>query len=914
MYARLSARVGRLSRLEVGALIVAAVAVLWMVTGASERRGAAGLVAGIGLLTAALARLANAKQQTELAMAQVDLMVRSSPVGMAFVDRRLRFVEVNETLARLNGRSVVEHLGRRIDEMDGFRETELAELAAEVLRTGHARLDVPLSRRDVRVAAGCYPVRAPDGAIDGVGIVVREVTVEHQRDVLLDRVTRLQELASSLASTGTVDEVVDAAIDLLLPATSARAAAFCVKEGEDVVIKGSIGYDEQTVAQTSTFRVTEDLPVAVAVSTARTVTASNREEALERWPNLDTSSVWGDAMSLAAVPMRGESGVIGAIGLRFDEEHDFDGEQIAFLVAVATHCATAYERAIAFEAERAARRDAEAASQRLLYLVEATTVLSQSLDPEATMQRLAELAVPAIADWCAVHLVRGDVAVPVAIASENPEATAMVRALSERHPVPIDAPAGLGAVVRTGEPVVMRSVTQDAVEASTSEAEVVDLLSRLRSIAIVPMMFQGKVLGTVTLSNVTDRRLGSAEVDLARELAARAAQAVSNAQLFQDRTRVASTLQASLMPTSPTLIPGVDVATRFVPAAEGLDVGGDFYDVFRLGTLEEPAPTWALVIGDVRGKGADAAAITGIARATIRATALDETSPSVMLARLNQVLLAASRDDTYSSETGEPRFCTVCVAAITPTAAGADIVLAVGGHPLPYVVRSSGAVEQVGNHGGLIGVMSTPGITDAKVHMDPGDSFVLYTDGVTEQHAGRTFFDEEELGRVLSGCSTRTATEIAERIEQSARAFVDGGLKDDLAVVVARIAPTSATGTVSRSELPADDRAAALARRFVSETLEGLGVELPETAVLLASELVTNALLHGAPPLHIEVLATPEGVRVAVTDGHPDLPTLRVAGQEDEHGRGLLLVEALAARWGVDANPPGKSVWFELEL
>jgi hypothetical protein len=226
------------------------------------------------------------------------------------------------------------------------------------------------------------------------------------------------------------------------------------------------------------------------------------------------------------------------------------------------------------------------------------------------MQRLAELAVPTLSDWCAVHIVEDGFAQPVAMASEDPNATAMVRDLSERHPVPIDAPAGLGAVVRTGQPIVLRSVTMDAVRASTDESEVVDLLSRLRAIAILPMTYQGKVVGTVTLSNTTDRELTDADVQLATELAARAAQAVTNARLYTERTKVAETLQASLMPPSTPIIPGVDVATRFVAVADGLDVGGDFYDVFDTGG------DWAMVIGDVCGKGPEAAAVTAIARST----------------------------------------------------------------------------------------------------------------------------------------------------------------------------------------------------------------------------------------------------------------------------------------------------------
>lgn len=734
------------------------------------------------------------------------------------------------------------------------------------------------------------------------------------RDLLIERVTRLQELTAALAVTATVDEVVAESVRSIQHAVGARAAAFCRVDGDTVRVAGSIGYEEPVVSQFLSFPLDHEIPIAVAIRTGAPVLCSTRYDALERFPQLADAVTLGDSQAIAALPLRGGGAtVLGAIGMSFRDEHPFDADQVSFLVAAATQCATAFERAAAFEAEREARRAAEAANRRLEYLSEATVVLSQSLDPETTMQRLAELAVPTLGDWCAVHLVDGEFAYPVAMASEDPAATAVVRDLSNRHPVPIAAPAGLGAVVRTGQPVVVNAVTMNEVRAGSDEGEVVDLLSRLKSIVIVPMRFQDTVIGTVTLSNTTDRVVDRSTVSLAEELAARAAQAVTNARLYQERNRVASTLQASLLPPSPMIIPGVDIATRFVPSAEGLDVGGDFYDVFRLGTVHDPKQTWALVIGDVRGKGADAAAITGIARATIRAAALDETSPAAMLHLLNEVLLAAAQDDRTSVETSEPRFCTTCVVTVTPHALGAELVVAIGGHPRPYVVRATGEVEQIGTHGGLIGAIASPQVIDVTATMGLGDALVLYTDGVTERHEGRRFFDEEGLADVLDGCIGATAAQIADRIEQTARSFVDAKPKDDMAVVVARIPDAAPIGTLARRMLPDDERAAALARMFVAETLREHGAdEIVDRAVLLTSELVTNALRHGAPTVTIDVLTATDGFRISVTDEHPGMPKPRVASHGDERGRGLLLVERLSRRWGVDAHPPGKAVWFEL--
>jgi len=870
-----------------------------------------GAVAGIALTL--ILRLDDARRQTGRALAQVDSMVRNAPVGMAFVDRDRRFVEINETLATLSERTVADTIGMRLDDLPRL-PPQVIDLVTDVIASGESKLDVPFGEAGVQVRAGYYPVRGADGTIIGAGILVREVSAEAQRDLLFERVSRLQELTAALVTAGTVDDVIAVAVRSIRRAVDASAASFCLLDGDTVVVAGSVGYPEEITARWCDFPVAEHVPLADAIRGGAPVLHPDRASILAAYPHLESSLVWGESMALAALPLRGEAGVIGAVGISFGTDTAFDIDAVAFLTAVATQCATAYERAVAFEAERRARREAETTSARLRYLSESTKVLSQSLDPTTLLQRLAELAVPALSDWCAVHLVEDDHARPVAVVGEQAEATATVRELSERNPIPLDAPAGLAAVVRTGEPIVLRSVTMEAVRASTDRPELIDLLSRLRAIAILPMAFQGRVLGTITLSNTTDRELADADVDLAAELAARAAQAIANAQLYQDRALVAMTLQASLLPPSPALIPGIDVARRFVPAAAGMEVGGDFYDVFRLGTVDAPAPTWALVIGDVRGKGADAAAITGIARATIRATALDERSPAAMLDRLNQVLLATARDDRFAADTGEPRFCTACLVTVTPKPGGADLVIAAGGHPLPYVLRADGTVEQVGVHGGLIGVLGEPGIVDVTAELGDGDALVLYTDGITEQHQGTVYFDEDALAEVLAISAGCDAEELVERVELGARGIVDAAPRDDLAILVARVPQRATTDVLGRRFLPEDDSAPRLARRFVADALAGLGVEPPATdhAVLLASELVTNALLHGAPPVHIEVLQVSRGVRISVTDEHPDVPSQRGAGRDDEHGRGLVLVEAFAARWGIDARPPGKAVWFEI--
>ncbi|HYD09590.1 MAG TPA: GAF domain-containing protein, partial [Acidimicrobiales bacterium] len=505
-------------------------------------------------LNVAIAGLTRARAAAQTALNQVAAMVRSAPVGMAFVDERLRIVDVNEALAAFIERPVDDLLGAHVDDVPQLRATDGIAHIRHVLDTGDTLLDVPLAElvggQVVQLLAGFYPVFGEDERVTGVGVVVREVTAERERDLLLSRVSRLQDLTQTLAAAGTTQEVVDQAVRSLAAALGARAASFTRASDGQVLLEGAVGYEEDVLARWCAFSLDEDVPLAEAIRTGAPVLCRSEREFHHRWPHLGDSQVWSGAMSLAALPLRGESSTFGAIGLSFDHERSFEMDDVLFLMSAATACATAYERSSAFESERDANR-------RLKYLLDATAVLSASLDPQTTLQRLAELAVPTLADWCAVHLVQGSDAVLSAIASEDPELTALVRDVSLRHPIPLGSP-GLGTVATTGQSMILNRVTLDAVRSSTQEGELVDMLSRLRSIAIVPMTVQGSVIGTVMLSNITDRDVEPAEAELATDLAARASQAVANARLFTDRARVASTLQASLLPPSPPAIPGID--------------------------------------------------------------------------------------------------------------------------------------------------------------------------------------------------------------------------------------------------------------------------------------------------------------------------------------------------------------------
>ena len=229
------------------------------------------------------------------------------------------------------------------------------------------------------------------------------------------------------------------------------------------------------------------------------------------------------------------------------------------------------------------------------------------------------------------------------------------------------------------------------------------------------------------------------------------------------------------MPDNLPAIPGVELAARYLAAGEGTEVGGDFYDIYRAGES-----TWGLAIGDVRGKGPRAAAVTALTRYTLRTASLSETTPSRILATLNEAMLRQRSDD---------RFCTVAYASIEPNPrGGVSMKLGVGGHPLPLLLRRDGTVERVGSPGTLIGLVPDPDIVDDAVDLDPGESLILYTDGVSEARSDEDgLFGEERLIDLLRSCADQGASSIAEQIEQRVLEFQDHANRDDLAVLVMRV-------------------------------------------------------------------------------------------------------------------------------
>jgi PAS domain S-box-containing protein len=420
------------------------------------------------------------------------------------------------------------------------------------------------------------------------------------------------------------------------------------------------------------------------------------------------------------------------------------------------------------------------AERQQAFLAESTGILAGSLDPDDTLTKVAWLAVPEIADWCAVDLAGDGGGVErVALVHADPHQLARAQEFQERYPPDPDAPTGVPQVLRTGEPELWPEITDEFLVQTIEDPEQLELIREigLRSALVVPMIAREQTIGALTFVNGRSGRLFTQDdLPMAQELARRCAMAIDNSRVYGERDYIARTLQASLLPIELPLIPGLETAARFRAAGDGNEVGGDFYDLFATG-----GHGWSVVVGDVCGKGADAAAVTALARYTLRAAAMTERLPSRVLGLLNDALLR---------QPGERTFCTVAYAYLEALDDGARLGFASGGHPLPLVLRRNGDVQWLGTHGMLLGALTDPALEDRSVALGAGDAVVFYTDGVTEAGSPHNPLGEERLAEIVAECAGMNADAIAGRVEAAAVEVDAGTPRDDIAVVVVRVTPS----------------------------------------------------------------------------------------------------------------------------
>jgi len=422
-------------------------------------------------------------------------------------------------------------------------------------------------------------------------------------------------------------------------------------------------------------------------------------------------------------------------------------------------------------------------SQRLL--ARAGAALSSSLNYQHTLQDVAELAVPELADWCGVSMPdRNGVLEQVAVAHSDPAKVAFARDYNERYPARVTDEGGAAQVLRDGHSQLVPEIPDALLEEAVEDPEQRELLRSIgmRSVIIVPMTAaSGAPFGVISLVNAESGRVFTeADLELCEELGRRAGIAVENARLYTERTLIAHTLQRALLPPALPEIPGFSISALYRPAGEENWVGGDFYDAFPV------RDGWVTVVGDVAGRGARAASLTAFTRHVFRTAAQLHDDPLDAVAFLNRQLY-----DRPGSA-----LCTICCVHLRARGADADATVICAGHPLPYAVRQAAAAEPVGRWGPMLGAWPEGEWTRTPTTLAPRDVLVLYTDGVTDATSDGERYGDERLAATLA--ESRDAEDALRRIADGLADFETGEQADDTAALaIARSEPAT-------SELAAD--------------------------------------------------------------------------------------------------------------
>jgi PAS domain S-box-containing protein len=704
------------------------------------------------------ARAAQARLTESLAV--VDSLFDLAPIGLAHYDRELRYVRINGRLAEINGVPAEQHLGRRTGEILPAMAEMIETALHTVLRTGEAVVfeemggDFGPSGRRREFHVSYYPVRR-GGEVIGVGTVVFEVTDRRAMErALRSQTDRYETLMLALSEVG---------------------EGMVVLEGDHLV------YANPAFEQLSGYALDE---LRALDSIWQLVPDWHRGEARRR-ARMRAEEGLVDPHYDLLLEHRGGRLVdleAAAVPLWVDEREQL----VAVVRDITARKRAEAEREHAHALERQAREAAEAAERRMGLLAAASELFDETLDEESTLERVARLIVAEVADTCVVALAGRDddgadpeARQAIAVARE-PRREALMAALAPRWPAELGAEETVSRVTTAGHAELVRHFgrTLESFAEDPAHLEQVRGLG-LAAVALVPLRARGRIFGALACGFEAapapdhEREVLSLLEDLAR----RAALAMDNARLYAERTHVARTLQRSLLPPALPAIPGVSLAARYRPAGEGTEVGGDFYDCFATSRDE-----YALLIGDVCGKGAEAAAVTALARYTMRASVLHSESPVRVLSELNAVLL---REDL------DLRFCTVLYAALAPApgpGTGWQARVASGGHPLPLLLRADGTVVQPGRSGTVLGIVDDPALEEETVALHPGDSLILYTDGVTEASPIDGRFGLDALAELVGSLHGRSAADIAEAIEARVLAVQSGRPRDDIALVVLQVA------------------------------------------------------------------------------------------------------------------------------
>lgn len=515
-------------------------------------------------------------------------------------------------------------------------------------------------------------------------------------------------------------------------------------------VSASVGL-EQLATRCTGLPLDAPLPLAETIRTGRPVASPSIPEEMLGAPFQGATG----AVRALALPIFGSRGVAGGIWLFLGPERL--PYESALFSALAARLGSAIDRARLLESERRLRARAELAAARLSRLQSLTSGLSAALgaaDVAETVMTHAAAELGATGATCFM-LAEDSTLQPIGSIGGG---TGALQSISLTNGEPI------GKVLRRSSVVIVPGTPGFSRDVDSAAPR-----------AIVPLSIRGATLGAIVLTFPPDREVDGELRSFLAALGAQCVQAIDRARLYEQRAKEARVLQASLVPAALPRIPGLDIAASYRPFGDGSVVGGDFYDLYELG-----GGRWGFVVGDVAGRGIEAAATTALARFTTRAAALLGSGPAEVLRILNRVMI---------SESLAERFCTIVHGVLEPKAEGAEVTMSLGGHPRPLLLeRRTGDVRAVGATGTAVGLFDDPVLRDTKMTMATGDVLVFFTDGCLDVHTeDGPRSDEGVLAEVLRGHADASAIELTKRLEEAVMGPNGGQGGDDAALLVVRV-------------------------------------------------------------------------------------------------------------------------------
>jgi serine phosphatase RsbU (regulator of sigma subunit)/anti-sigma regulatory factor (Ser/Thr protein kinase) len=567
------------------------------------------------------------------------------------------------------------------------------------------------------------------------------------------------EVATDL-QTLSYDELLGHAVSLAREAVAADAAyALIADEGGELRMRAAAG---RGVAQLHAGEPAAAVP-GEADATGMDTFLDLYNHFAER--GADLAQIQNEPLrSLLTVPFHAQDRVTGMLAVAAAEPDRFGEMDLARVQQVADAVAVPLEQARLTEHDRVRRG-------RLSFLAEASELLAGTLDQEKTIALAAQLVVPRLATWCAALLPDEDGELAPAYVWHADESNVDVLAgLLNASRAPTVPPGEIALPWSLGEPPPqLRGAS--AAELASDPAWCLPLVARNRS------------LGVFVIGRPREGELARESLELAADLTRRVALALDNARLYSAQREANSALQRSLLPAELPAIPGMDVAAGYEASGEGNEVGGDFYDVF-----EAAAGRWRFAIGDVCGKGPEAAAVTGLTRHALRILAREGHDVPTVIERLNALIVdEESRAPFITLIHGELVPATSAEAGAVPGADGFTVSLVCAGHPPPLVLRAGGEVETTAGSQPLLGVLEGVAFEQNVVTLAPGDLLLCVTDGVTERRSSGALLDDGDgLRYLLAGCSGMNAGSVVARIQRAVREFGSGPPADDVALLVFR--------------------------------------------------------------------------------------------------------------------------------